>query len=176
MKIFLKLLPLVLFLATGPVRAVDGISVTAGTGEDADMAAVAVQWDWEKRWFEEGDWWLGGYWELDGSYWKGDGRGGDDIYGIGITPVFRLQRQVIHNVSPYVEIGIGAHLLSDKTVNDDKNIGTNFQFGDHVGAGIRFGQDLKYDLGYRYQHYSNAGLSSDNPGIDFHQFRLKYYY
>ena len=174
MKNKIKLLSIFFCICVTPCHAVDGVAVIAGTGEDADMMAISVQWDWEKRWFTEGDWWLGGYWELDGSYWKGEDRGANDIYGIGITPVFRLQRSEINHVMPYIELGIGAHVFSEKTVHDDKRMGTNFQFGDHIGTGIRFGQYLNYDLGYRFQHYSNAGISNSNPGINFHELRLRY--
>jgi lipid A 3-O-deacylase len=174
MKKIVSLLSVFFSMAATPSYAVDGVAVIAGTGDDADMMGLSVQWDWEKRWFTEGDWSLGGYWELDGSYWKGEGRDANDIYGIGITPVLRLQRAAINNIMPYIELGIGAHVFSEKTLNDDKNMGTNFQFGDHVGTGIRFGRDLNYDLGYRFQHYSNAGLSNHNPGINFHELRIRY--
>jgi lipid A 3-O-deacylase len=163
-----------LSLFTLSSEAADGISLTLGTSEDAQIAAVAVQWDWEKRWFTEGKWWLGGYWEADASYWRGDGSGENNIYGIGITPVLRLQRDAVGSISPYAEFGIGAHLLSRHTVHDDKNIGTNFQFSEHIGFGFLFGEDQKYDFSYRFQHYSNAGLSGTNPGIDFHELRLGY--
>jgi hypothetical protein len=32
------------------------------------------------------------------------------------------------------------------------------------------------DLGYRYQHLSNAGLGDSNPGINFHLVRLAYHF
>lgn len=174
MKNKVKLLSVFFCMAATPSHAIDGVAIIVGSGQDANTMAISVQWDWERRWFTEGDWWLGGYWELDGSYWKGKDHGANDIYSLGITPVLRLQRSAINNIMPYIELGVGAHVLSEKTVNDDKRLGTNFQFGDHLGAGIRFGQDLNYDLGYRFQHYSNAGLSSNNPGINFHELRIRY--
>jgi hypothetical protein len=162
------------FLAM-PAHAVDGIALTAGAGEDANMAALSLQWDWEKRWFTEGDWSLGGYWEFDASYWKGDGPSPNkDVFGIGFTPVFRLERTPINQMAPYAEFGIGIHQFSTTKINDDESMGTTFQFGDHIGLGLRFGEDLKYDFGYRYQHYSNAGLSEKNGGVNFHQLRLRY--
>ncbi|HYE67522.1 MAG TPA: acyloxyacyl hydrolase [Anaerovoracaceae bacterium] len=171
----LKLLVFMSFFAATPAHAADGIALIGGTGEDANMAGIAIQWDWEKRWFTEGDWSLGGYWELNGSYWKGDGPSPErNIYGIGITPVFRLERTPINSFAPYIEGGIGINYFSQKEVHGDKELGTNFEFGDHVGIGLRFGEDLQYDFGYRFQHYSNAGMSNSNSGIDFHQLRLRY--
>ena len=39
---------------------------------------------------------------------------------------------------PYVEAGIGLHLLSHSSIGD-KRLSTAFQFGDHLGVGYRFG-------------------------------------
>lgn len=161
-------------LFSAKAYAVDGMALIGGTGGDAHMAAVAVQWDWERKWFTEGDWFLGGYWEVDGSYWRGDSSGANKIFGIGITPVFRLERNPINNFAPYVEGGIGIHHFSRREVSDEKRLGTNFNFGDHIGAGFRFGQNLRYDIGYRYQHFSNAGISDDNSGVNFHEIRFRY--
>ena len=163
-------------LLCSQARAADGIALIGGTGGDAEMVSIAVQWDWEKRWFTDGDWFLGGYWELNGSYWKGDGPDSNKIYGIGITPVFRLERTPIYNFAPYFEGGIGIHHFSEREISEEKRLGTNFNFGDHLGFGLRFGDELQFDLGYRYQHYSNAGISDDNAGIEFHQLRLRYNY
>ncbi len=160
-------------LAAGPAAAVDGISFIGGTGDDAKMGAIGLVWNWDKQWFKSGDWSLGGYWEADASYWKGDDPGGNSIGGIGFTPVFRYGSDS-GSLAPYVEAGIGVHLFSSVRINDTKKMGTAFEFGDHVGFGFRFGEGLKYDLGYRYQHYSNAGISDNNGGINFHQIRLKY--
>ena len=156
-----------------PATAVDGISLIGGTGEDARMGAIGLVWNWDKQWFKSGDWSLGGYWEADASYWKGDNPGGESITGIGLTPVFRYGSDA-GTFAPYVEAAVGVHVFSGVRINDNKKMGTAFEFGDHVGFGFRFGEGLKYDLGYRFQHYSNAGISENNGGVNFHQLRLKY--
>ena len=55
----------------------------------------------------------------------------------------------------------------------DQNVSfsTRFQFGDHLGVGVRRGQ---YDIGLRLQHLSNAGLRNPNPGVNFLQLHLAY--
>jgi lipid A 3-O-deacylase len=64
----------------------------------------------------------------------------------------------------YVEAGIGAYLLS-KTINNDANrLPSSFQFGSHVGAGVRIGERAR--IGVALQHLSNAGLKQPNGGID----------
>ena len=47
-----------------------------------------------------------------------------------------------------------------------------FAFGSHVGLGARLGDNGAYELMYRYQHQSNAGLGERNPGINFHVLSL----
>ena len=168
-------LSLITLLISAPVYAVDGIAITGGSGPDAHKAAVSLQWDWKKRWFTEGDWFLGGYWELSGSYWKGDGPSPEkDVYGIGFTTVFRFERNAMNGLAPYVEGGIGVNQFSTTKIHGDKSMGTTFEFGDHIGLGLRFGENLNYDIGYRYQHYSNASISDNNGGVNFNEVRLRY--
>ena len=161
-------------LGAAPAHAIDGVSVEIGGGDAVDMARVGVQWDWKKRWFQGTNWHLGGYWDVAAGYWhRGNVRAGehDEIVDLGITPVFRIQRNDL--VGPYLEAAIGFHLLSPSSIGD-RRMSTAFQFGDHIGAGYRFGARGSYDLGYRYQHLSNASIKRPNPGINFHQIRLQY--
>ena len=140
------------------------------------MGRVAVQWDWQSRWLQMSDWHVSGYWDLGLGQWhRSDAPPGTnkDITEIGLTPVFRIQPNGL--AGPYAEAAIGFHLLS-KTKIGDKNMSTNFQFGDHVGVGYRFGAKQSLDLGYRFQHLSNAGIKRPNPGINFHQIRLQYHF
>jgi lipid A 3-O-deacylase len=163
----------VLAMAGPRAMAVDGVALEAGGGDGTDMARIAVQWDWNKRWFQGADWHLGGYWDLGIGYWRRDGLPGENenIWEIGFTPVFRIQRNSL--TGPYAEAAIGAHLLS-RTQIGDKRLSTKFQFGDHLGFGYRFGVKGAWDLGYRFQHLSNASIKSPNDGINFHQVRLQY--
>jgi hypothetical protein len=161
--------------ASAPALAVDGIAVEAGQGDGADMGRLAVQWDWKSRWLEGQSWHVGGYWDLAVGYWRRDARPGrnEEIAEIGLTPVLRVQQNNLRGV--YFEAGIGWHLLS-RTSLGDKRFSTLFQFGDHLGAGYRFGDKGAFDLGYRYQHLSNASIKRPNNGINFHQIRLQYHF
>lgn len=169
----LALLPLAM-LAPTPARAdLDGISTVIGSGQDANMMAVGMVWDWNKQWLKSGDWSLGGYWEADVSLWQGKGDGPSTIAGAGFTPVFRYG-PTARKVAPYLEAGIGTHVFSRVQLNDEKRMGTAFEFGDLAGVGLRFGKDLRHEIGYRFQHYSNGGISDNNGGVNFHQIRFRY--
>ena len=164
--------------ASMPAPAVDGVAVEIGKGDgtNTDMGRVAIQWDWKSRWLQGQNWHLGGYWDLGAGYWHRDHvRPGqnEDIAEIGLTPVFRVQQNDLQGF--YGELGIGFHVLS-KTSLGDKRFSTAFQFGDHLGAGYRFGAKGAFDLGYRYQHLSNASIKRPNNGINFHQIRVQYHF
>jgi len=161
-------------LAAAPACAIDGMSLELGSGDAVNMGRIGVQWDWKKRWFQMGGWHLGGYFDLAAGYWhRDDTRPGehDSLFDLGFTPVFRIQPDSLNG--PYIEAGIGFHFLSHSSIGD-RRMSTQFQFGDHLGAGYRFGAKGSYDLGYRFQHLSNASIKRPNPGINFHQIRLQY--
>lgn len=164
-----------LAIAPGLVRAVSGVAVEGGGGDGADMGRIAIQWDWKSRWFQGESWHLGGYWDLGLGYWHTSAPPGlnEDITEIGLTPVFRLQQNDLKG--PYLEAAIGFHLLSATSLGD-KRFSTSFQFGDHLGAGFRFGAKGEFDLGYRFQHLSNGSIKHPNSGINFHQVRLQYHF
>ena len=168
-------------LAFSPVvGAVDGVSFEYGKSDssnaDVKLYRVGVQWDWKKRWLDTGNWHLGGYWDLSLGGWDNSSasKTNRSIVDIGLTPVFRFQQNNPAGLSPYFEAGIGFHLLSATSVSPERRFGSSFQFGDHLGFGMRFGDKGRYDIGYRYQHLSNGGLKDPNQGINFHQLRLQY--
>ncbi len=143
------------------------------------MYRVGVQWDWNKKWVEMGNWHLGGYWESDAGYWSNNSYARTHSQHIGYR---------IHAGFPFpadhalvrcrrtLELGVGLHFLSATSVSTQRQFGTSFQFGDHVGVGVRFGDKGKYDIGYRYQHFSNAGIKDPNQGINFNELRLQYHF
>lgn len=165
---------LVLGLATTPAHAISGAGIEIGSGDDStEMVRVTARWDWNKRWAIGQNWNATGFWEAGIGRLNGGGVNSNDLWDISITPVFRLRS----GVSPfYLEGAIGAHFLSTTRINNRRALGSSFQFGDHVGFGWNFGDKDRYELGYRFQHLSNANLADPNDGINFHQIRLGYNY
>ncbi len=118
------------------------------------------------------------YWEGELGYWRNnsDDAPSADVWDIGLTPILRLQSQAQPTAGawPYVEIGSGAHLISEKQVTQRRELGGHFQFGTHLGLGVRFGEQGRYDVALRIQHISNARLKSPNDGINFASMRFVY--
>ncbi len=170
------LIPLVLLTVPAMSQAAWFDSITVGGGVDVhrhsqvSMVRVAVQKDWAHHWGEDGNWFWSGAWEAEVSAWHGNPgtTGNSNLVEIGFRPVVRLERKVSSpdDMQPYVEAGLGGALLS-KTRIDTRHFSTAFQFGSHVGAGVRFGHDRRYELSYRFMHYSNADIKKPNQGISF---------
>lgn len=70
-----------------------------------------------------------------------------------------------------IEAGSSPTFLSrDQFGNTD--FGTPFQFTSYLGLSANLGK--RWGAGYRFQHMSNAGLGSDNPGLNMHMFSVRY--
>ena len=53
-----------------------------------------------------------------------------------------------------------------------RDFGMPFEFTSHAGLDWDVGRHFR--LGYRFQHMSNGGLSSPNPGVNMHMFTISY--
>lgn len=156
----------------------DGVAIEVGNGDGVDMGRVAVQWDWKKPLYQGRDWHLGGYWDLGLGYWNAQNAApgqNEDLVELGLTPVFRVQRDGGIFKGIYLEAAVGAHLLS-KTSIAERRMSTAFLFGTHAGVGYRFGAKGAFDVSYRFQHLSNANIKKPNQGINFNQIRLQYHF
>ena len=168
-----KLLALALCGLASAASAQSGVALLAGSGTDADIYGVSLISN-SGFWKSE----LGKNWlvntHIETTVSGIDGKKSGANKGVvvaGVTPVIRL----IPKGSPgYFEAGIGLNYFSEKDINAEKRVGTHFEFGDFVGLGMAFGNRQQTEIGYRFLHYSNAGISKHNPGLDFHQVRLSY--
>jgi opacity protein-like surface antigen len=167
-------------LGAMPARAVDGVALEYGNAHSlgVDLARAALQWDWKVRWLETGNWHVAGHWDVAVARWFNDEplRTSSGPWDFSVTPVLRLQQTVRSEFSPYLEIGVGAHLLSETSISPERRFSTALQFGSHIGVGVRFGPHHEYDLSYRFRHLSNAGIKQPNDGIEFHEVRLGYWF
>jgi opacity protein-like surface antigen len=77
---------------------------------------------------------------------------------------------------PYLEAGVGFNYFTLQT----REQATQFNFIETLGIGMNFflKQNLSLNLGYRWQHLSNASIKKPNKGIDSRGFvmGLSFYY
>ncbi len=75
--------------------AVGGVSLEYGKSDSSNASVrlyrVGLQWDWNKKWLDTGNWHLGGYWDLNLGFWENNSvaKTNSSIIDIGLTPVFR---------------------------------------------------------------------------------------
>lgn len=131
-------------------------TLTAGCGADSQVLGVHASSSdpfWSNKFSDALQGPLGGV-EVPIGNVEGKGSGGSGSVMVGASPIFRLT------------------MVDKKRTNASKEMGTHFQFGDMLGVGVRLAADQVH-LGYRFIHYSNAGISSSNPGLDLHTFSFK---
>ncbi|MGH6636658.1 MAG: acyloxyacyl hydrolase [Gammaproteobacteria bacterium] len=176
---FASALGLIAAMMSHAIQAIDFLALEVGTGEEsAERIGIAAGWRWGRGWSLPAGLHLSGHWELSLSYWDGDeGRTGNDtLVEGGLAPVFRIHSKAKPlGITPFIEGAVGIHLMSDTELGD-KDFDIPFTFGSHGGVGFRFGPQDHIELGYRFQHLSNADLGDPNPGINFHLIRLLYYF
>jgi lipid A 3-O-deacylase len=90
------------------------------------------------------------------------------IWHVGLTPLVRYW--LTPNTA--IEYGLGANVFSDTAVGD-KEISTTFQFGNSIGVLHRYA-GTPWSTGLRFTHYSNAGIDTPNPGLDYLHLRIGY--
>jgi len=109
-----------------------------------------------------------GRWALDG-----EPRASAWVTQIGLTPVLRW-RPGAEDGRWFAEAGIGVNLVAPVYRSENRQFSTTFNFGDHLGLGRNFGAKREHELALRYEHFSNAGISHPNPGMNFVQLRYTY--
>ena len=159
-----------LFCLAAIAAAVVGHSVSAqaaglelgvgGTSDSTMTYRLGLTSDWDKSWLQSNTGRLTGYWDGAYTYWEGDKTSGNNSLSFSPVLVYEFAGQ---NVKPYVELGIGVALFSETEI-ENNDLGSSFQFEDRFGVGLRFAGG--HEVGIRATHYSNAGISSPNNGIE----------
>lgn len=145
-------------------HAIDSVATELGYGEDKTvLVRLSVQDRWKKQTVLGENWRLAGYWDFMVGVWDNPDASTADI---GVTPVFSFERGTL-----YLEAAIGAHLVQ-RRISEHRIFSTAFQFGDHLGIGMR---GREYDIGIAVQHLSNASIRRPNPGINFFLVRFQYH-
>ncbi len=149
-------------------HAVDSASLEFASGNKTQMLRLGAQWMWSEKWWQSNDTHIGGYWDLTLAQWREQNYMGStdahrNLTSVGITPVFRFQHD--SKIGLYTEAGIGLHLLSDTYNNNDHVLSGNAQFGSHIGIGYVFKNN--WDIGFKFQHFSNGGIKQPNDGVNF---------
>jgi lipid A 3-O-deacylase len=122
-----------------------------------------IMWDYDRVWR---------HWAPDPLRWKLEGTAGattspnnSAMISVGMMALYYLEPLSTSRLLPYVEGGIGM-IYTDFQVEGQ---GSRFNFNPQVGIGMEFKRgDSKepFFATIRLSHISNAGLSSENRGVN----------
>lgn len=105
--------------------------------------------------------------EVNAAMWNS--RGGNraqNLAELGVSPILRIEKRG-GSIVPFIEGSVGVRVLSHAGTSDEHRIGSAFQFSDMLGVGVGFGKNANAEVGFRFQHVSNASIKEPNPGANF---------
>lgn len=153
-------------LATGAVLADGGVLSLRQGGDGVRLNGTSLAMRLRPWWAQgRGGWRASVGPELEVSRFGASSPDRGSVEEAGAVVLFRLQRGKGMG-SPYAELGLGAALFSGDRLAG-RNLSTHFQFAELIGVGVQFASG--WSVGWRYAHYSNAGIRSPNDGIDIQQ-------
>ncbi|AST30169.1 acyloxyacyl hydrolase [Ralstonia pseudosolanacearum] len=163
-------------LAAAPAQADPSVRAIYGRDNRHGIEKYGVDIDFDSG-FHCGNpqgWFLNLDWEIALGQWRSTkGTNRQNLTEFGVTPLFRLEKRGGSWV-PFIEAGIGPRLLSHTRTSDEHNFSTAFQFSDMIGVGVAFGSRQQFQVGYRFEHLSNASIKRPNPGTDLNELYLRY--
>ncbi len=141
-------------------NAADASFSVGQTGDSTMVYRLGLQSNWDASWWQTSVGRVTGYWDGAYTYWEGDKRSAN--HSLSFSPVL-VYEFAGDSVKPYIEAGIGVAVFAHTEVEDNK-LGSAFQFEDRFGVGLRFAGG--HEVGIRATHYSNAGISDPNDGVE----------
>jgi hypothetical protein len=67
----------------------------------------------------------------------------------------------------FTDLGLGVSLISQTRINRDRQFATTFQFNEHFGVGLAFGEKRRYEVAAYVRHVSNGSIKQQNDGETF---------
>ncbi len=117
-------------------------------------------------WLQDLAWGFKVHGEADLARWHGcTGADCGDVTDVGATSVFRTALSCSPDVDWYLDLAVGAHLIS-RTRIASQVYSTGFQFSEFMGTGLLFGEQRRYEVGARLMHESNGDWKTPNDGMD----------
>lgn len=179
------LIPLVITLSPQCVRADSAplvlpqkqVSLVSGKGSAVSVTGLTFRGK-EVPYTSFGNWDATLAFQGGISNWSGheDGSRNARVTDLSITPILSLYPRgfELSKFVPYVEMGLGAHLISKTYINRDRRFATAYQFGEHVEVGVRFGTQKEFGLGVFVQHVSNGSIKEPNNGLTYSGVKFSY--
>ncbi len=102
-------------------------------------------------------------------------RGSDAGSFISFGPSYRYNMGKTGAGRWFVDVGMHPTYVAKSTYGG-RTLGGNFHFTSYLGLGGYLGRQKKTSVLIRYQHTSNAGMNTPNPGLDMMGLTISYHF
>jgi lipid A 3-O-deacylase len=146
-----------------------GLGVTAASGDQTTLYGLSTYWDSVCTCAPLAERGLGVRIYAQVAYWRGTQRPSDhqSLWEGSVTPALRWMGPTVGAATLFADLGLGVSLISHTRINQDRQFATAFQFNEHLGVGLAFGEKRRYEVAAYVRHVSNGSIKQQNDGETF---------
>ena len=146
-----------------------GVGLTAASGDQTTLYGVSTYWDSVCACAPLAQYGLGVRIYGQIAYWRGTQRPSDhpSLWEASVTPTLLWMGPNVGAATVFTELGVGISGLSKVRLNVERQFATAFQFNEHYGVGLAFGEKRKYEVAAYVRHVSNGSIKQQNDGDTF---------
>jgi lipid A 3-O-deacylase len=150
-------------------RAPTGLGLTAASGDQTTLYGLSTYWDSVCTCAPLAERGLDVRLYAQVAYWRGTERPSDhrSLWEGSVTPALRWMGPTVGAATLFTDLGLGVSLISQTRINRDRQFATTFQFNEHFGVGLAFGDKRRYELAAYVRHVSNGSIKQQNDGETF---------
>jgi lipid A 3-O-deacylase len=146
-----------------------GLGVTVASGDQTTLYGLSTYWDSVCTCAPLAERGLDVRIYAQLAYWRGTERPSDhqSLWEGSVTPALRWMGPAVGAATLFTDLGLGVSLISQTRINRDRQFATTFQFNEHFGVGLAFGDKRRYELAAYVRHVSNGSIKQQNDGETF---------
>ena len=146
-----------------------GLGVTVASGDQTTLYGLSTYWDSVCTCAPLAERGLDVRIYAQIAYWRGTQRPSDfrSLWEGSVTPTLRWIGPSVGAAAIFAEAGLGVSGISRTRINQDRQFATGFQFNEHFGVGLAFGEKRRYEVAAYVRHVSNGSIKQQNDGETF---------
>jgi hypothetical protein len=146
-----------------------GLGVTVASGDQTTLYGLSTYWDSVCTCAPLAERGLDLRIYAQVAYWRGTERPSDhqSLWEGSVTPALRWMGPAVGAATLFTDLGLGVSLISQTRINRDRQFATTFQFNEHFGVGLAFGEKRRYEVAAYVRHVSNGSIKQQNDGETF---------